>query len=188
MTHRAPAPSGRPGPGEYASYAQPDIDSVVGSDAASVLATLAIDTRALLGSLSEDHVRGLRYAPTKWTLKEVLGHIIDDERIFAYRALCLARGETTPLPGFDETLYAVNADAEGRPWADLLAEYQVVRAASIALFRSLPPAAWGRAGEVNGYRATPRGLAFHIAGHELHHLRIVRERYLPLLANEGTTP
>jgi hypothetical protein len=188
MRQRVPAPSGRPGPGEYAPYAEADIASVVGSDAASVLAALAIDTCALLGSLGEGHVRGLRYAPAKWTLKEVLGHIIDDERVFAHRAFCLARGDTAPLPGFDEKIYAANADAEDRPWAELLGEYQVVRAASIALFRSLPPTAWERVGEVNGYRATPRGLAFHIAGHELHHLRIVRERYLPLLAREGTTP
>ena len=98
-----------------------------------------------------------------------------------YRAFCLARGETKPLAGFDEKVYAGNADAENRSWNDLLDEYRVVRAASVALFSSLPPSAWERAGEVNGYQATPRGLAFHIAGHELHHLRIVRERYLPLL-------
>jgi hypothetical protein len=95
--------------------------------------------------------------------------------------LCLARGETKSLAGFDEKGYAANADAENRPWGDLLHEYRVVRGASVALFSSLRPAAWERAGEVNGYRATPRGLAFHIAGHELHHLRIVRERYLPLV-------
>ncbi|MEP6618573.1 MAG: DinB family protein [bacterium] len=181
MTQRPTAPSGRPLPGEYAPYAQSDIDSVVGTDASAVLTAMAVDTRGLLASLSEDQVGGLRYAPEKWTLKEVLGHIIDDERIFAHRAFCLARGESLPLPGFDEKVYAANSEAEVRPWADLLEEYQVVRAASVALFRSLLPAAWGRAGEVNGYRATPRGLAFHIAGHELHHLRMVRARYLPLL-------
>ncbi len=182
MTQRTTAPSGRPLPGEYAAYAQADIDCVDGTDAATVLAALAVDTSTFLESLPEAQVRGLRYAPAKWTLKEVLGHIIDDERIFAHRAFCLARGETTPLMGFDEKGYAANAEAESRSWEDLLDEYRVVRAASIALFRSLPPAAWGRGGEVNGYRATPRGLAFHIAGHELHHLLMVRERYLPLLA------
>jgi hypothetical protein len=182
MTPPTAAPTGRPLPGEYAPYAQADIDAVAGTDAVTALAALAGDTPGALASLSEDQVRGLRYAPAKWTLKEVLGHIIDDERIFAYRALCLARGETAPLLGFDETVYAAHADAESRAWRDLLEEYRVVRAATIALFRSLPPAAWRRTGEVNGYRATPRGLAFHIAGHELHHLRMVHERYLPLLA------
>jgi hypothetical protein len=185
MTQRTTAPSGRPLPGEYAPYAQADIDSVVGTDAATVLAALAIDTGTFLESLPENQVRGLRYAPAKWTLKEVLGHIIDDERVFSHRAFCLARGETMSLAGFDEKVYAANADAERRSWQDLLDEYQVVRAASAALFRSLPPAAWRRAGEVNGYRATPRGLAFHIAGHELHHLRLIRESYLPLLALHG---
>jgi hypothetical protein len=181
----ATASSGRPLPGEFAAYAQADIDAVSGTDAVTVLSDLAVETRAFLGSLVEDRVRGLRYAPDKWTLKEVLGHIVDDERVFAHRAFCLARGETTPLPGFDEKTYARHSDAENRLWVDLLDEYRVVRAATIALFRSLAPGAWTRAGEVNGYRATPRGLAFHIAGHELHHLRIVRERYLSLAARAG---
>ena len=86
-----------------------------------------------------------------------------------------------PLAGFDEQVYAVGAGAERRSWTDLLEEYAIVRAASVALFRSLSSAAWTRSGEVNGYRATPRGLAFHIAGHELHHLRVIRDRYLPLV-------
>jgi hypothetical protein len=185
MTQPTSALSGRPLPGEYAAYAQADIDAVIGTDAATVLASLAVDTGTFLMALPESQMHGVRYEPAKWTLKEVVGHIVDDERIFAHRAFCLARGETVPLAGFDEKVYAVNADAENRAWRDLLDDYRVVRTASIALFRSLTPAAWQRAGEVNGYRATPRGLAFHIAGHELHHLRIVRERYLPLLALHG---
>lgn len=174
-------PTGRPAAGEFAPYAQADIDAVSGSDAVTALTDLAVATRLMFEPWSEDQIRGLRYAPDKWTLKEVLGHIVDDERVFAYRAFCLARGETTALPGFDEKVYAANADAERRAWVDLLEEYRVVRASTIALFQSLPAASWRRVGEVNGYRATPRGLAFHIAGHELHHLRLVRERYLPLL-------
>jgi uncharacterized damage-inducible protein DinB len=185
LTKRSPAPSGRPLPGEYAEYAQADIDAVAGTDAVAILAALAAETHALLASISEDQVRGLRYAPGKWTLKELLGHIIDDERIFTHRAFSLARGEVTPLPGFDEKVYAAMSGADRRPWADLLEEYRAVRASSVMLFRSLSAAAWIRQGEVNGYRATPRGLAFHIAGHELHHLRVVRERYLPLLPLPG---
>jgi hypothetical protein len=185
MSQRTTVPSGRPLPGEYAPYAQADIDAVIGTDAATVLAALEVDTGAFLVSLPENQIRGVRYEPGKWTLKDVLGHIIDDERIFAHRAFCLARGERAYLAGFDEKVYAVNADAESRAWRDLLDDYRVVRAASIALFRSLTPAAWRRVGVVNGYQATPRGLAFHIAGHELHHLRIIRERYLPLLAPHG---
>jgi hypothetical protein len=185
LTERTAIPSGRPLPGEYAPYAQGDIDAVAGTDAVTILTALALDTRALLAPFSDDQVCGVRYAPGKWTLKDVLGHIVDDERIFAHRAFCLARGETTPLAGFDEKAYAANAEAESRPWQDLLDDYRIVRAASVALFGSLPPGAWRRVGEVNGYRATPRGLAFHIAGHELHHLRILRDRYLPLLALQG---
>ena len=181
MAERSPTPSGRPLPGEYAAYAQADIDAVAGIDAAAVLAALAVETHGFLASLTEDQVRGVRYAPAKWTLKELLGHITDDERVFSHRAFSLARGEVAPLPGFDEKVYAAASGADRRLWADLLEEYRIVRAASVMLFRSLSPAAWIRHGEVNGYRATPRGLAFHIAGHELHHMRVLRERYLPLV-------
>ena len=181
MTHSSHAPSGRPRPGEFAPYAQADIDLVHGSDAVAMLRRLADETPSFLRSLPEDRIAGLRYAPAKWTVKDVVGHIVDDERIFAYRAFCLARGEPLALPGFDENVYAAHGSAELRPWEELLSDYQAVRAASLTLFSALSPAAWLRAGEVNGYRATPRGLAFHVAGHELHHVRLLQERYLPLL-------
>jgi hypothetical protein len=173
--------SGRPLPGEYAPYARADIDDVAGDDAVAVLETLARETLEFLGRLGEHALAGVRYAPDKWTIKDVVAHVIDDERIFAYRALCVARGETQPLPGFDENVYAAAAAGEDRAWSDLLTEYAIVRTATVTLLRSLPAAAWMRIGTVNGYSATARGLAFHIAGHELHHLRILRERYLPLL-------
>jgi hypothetical protein len=184
MTQATAAPravSGRPVSGEYADYAQADIDKVNGDDAVAVLETLGEETLTFLRGLSEEQLTGVRYAPGKWTVKDIVAHLIDDERIFAYRTLCLARGESQPLAGFDEQLYAVHAAGEQRSWLDLLAEYSIVRAATLALLRSLPAAAWTRRGTVNGYAATARGLAFHIAGHELHHLRIVGERYLPLL-------
>lgn len=97
------------------------------------------------------------------------------------RLLCLARGEDRELPGFDENRNAVYGEFERRPLEDLLAEYSATRVATLALLRGLPPAAWVRYGRVNGYDCSVRGLAFHIAGHELHHHRIVRERYIPLL-------
>ncbi len=170
--------SGRPLEGEYASYASADIALVPGDDAVQALTGLAQETLSLLGSLSETAVAGLTYAPGKWTLKEVLGHLADDERIFAYRALCLARNDPRPLAGFDEMLYMQKAGFEARPLGSLLAEYRAVRAASIALFSGLPADAWLRRGTVNGYEATVRGVAFHIAGHECHHLGIVRDKYL----------
>jgi hypothetical protein len=185
MTDGPSHPSGRPEAGEYASYARADIERVEGTDAVTVLAALAQQSLALFQSLPEHGLAGVRYAPGKWTVKDVLGHLIDDERVFAYRAFCLARGETLPLPGFDEKVYAAHGEAELRPWQDLLADYRAVRAATLSLFRGLTPASWTRAGDVNGYRATPRGLAFHIAGHELHHLRLLRERYLPLIPGHG---
>jgi hypothetical protein len=182
MTQQTSGRSGRPLPGEYADYAQADIDEVNGDDAVTVLTTLAEETLAFLRGLPDEKLAGIRYAPGKWTVKDIVAHVFDDERIFAYGALGVARGETQALPGFNEELYAASAAGEQRPWEDLLAEYSTVRAATLALFRSLSPSAWTRGGTVNGYSATARGLAFLIAGHVLHHLQIVRERYLPLLA------
>lgn len=171
-------PTGRPVPGEYADYAGADIAAVAGDDAIEALVRLGEETPALFRAHSQEAERGLRYAPGKWTLKEALGHLIDDERIYAYRLLCVARGEEAELPGFDENRYAAHAGAQQRPLEELLAEYGAVRAATVALLRGLPQEAWPRRGRVNGYECSVRGLAFHIAGHELHHLRVVRERYL----------
>ena len=173
--------SGRPLEGEFARYAKADIDLVQGEDAIGALAAQEKSTLALLEPLEEEKVSGLTYAPGKWTLKEVVGHLVDDERIFIYRALCVARNEPLPLPGFDEKLYVQSADFEKRPLTDLLAEYHAVRQASIAFFGGLTPEAWLARGNVNDYEASVRGLAFHIAGHELHHQRTLREKYLPRL-------
>ena len=166
--------SGRPQRGEYADYAQSDFDFVAGDDAVEALERTRDETVALFRSAPD----AKPYAPGKWTLKQILGHLIDDERIFVYRALCVARGEPLPLPGFDEKLYASNAESDARTIADLLDEYRSMRASTIAFFRGLTAGQWMRRGTVNEYPSTVRGLAFHIAAHELHHLRIVRERYL----------
>lgn len=171
-------PSGRPLAGEFAPYAAEDIAYVAGEDAIESLVSQGRDAVALLESLDDDRVRDLRYAPGKWTLKEVVGHLIDDERIFAYRALCIARGDTRALAGFDENQYVAGARFEERPLLTLRTEYEIVRQSTIALFAPLSPEEWLRRGMVNGYEASVRGLAFHVAGHELHHLRVLRERYL----------
>jgi uncharacterized damage-inducible protein DinB len=173
--------TGRPLPGEYAEYAAADIADVESDDAMEALVRLAEETPAMFRALAALTERGLTYGPGKWTLKGILGHIVDDERIFSYRLLCVARGEDHELPGFDENRYAAHAEFEGRLLDDLLSEYAATRAATLALLQGLPPAAWARRGRVNGYGCSVRGLAFHIAGHELHHHRIVRERYVPLL-------
>ena len=165
----------RPQPGEYASYVQSDIDLVQGDDVVKALESQVEDTLNLL-RLVEDPL--ISYAVGKWTLKQVVGHMSDDERIFAYRCLCLARNDLRQLPGFNEKLYADFAGSNERPWADLLDEFRIVRASALVLFRGLPTEAWSRRGIVNGYSATVRGLAFHIAGHELHHVRIIRNLYI----------
>jgi hypothetical protein len=178
MHFTAHVPSGRPKAGEHAAYAQADIDFVEGDDIVRTLAAQIENTIAILSPLDDQVAGTLRYAPGKWNLKEVVGHMSDDERIFAYRALCVARNHSRPLPGFDEKDYVRFAGFNSRSFADLLEEFRIVRAASIALFRSLSPDEWLRRGMVNGYSATVRGLAFHMAGHELHHMRIVQEKYL----------
>lgn len=170
--------SGRPAQGEYAAYAKADIDRVAGDDAVAALEAQLTETLSFLGPIEEAAASGHTYASGKWTLKQVVGHMMDDERIFAYRALCVARGEPAPLPGFDENEYMHFSGFEERTLADLLEEYRTIRAATISLFRGLDASAWMRRGVVNGHDASVRGLAFHLAGHELHHLRILREEYL----------
>jgi uncharacterized damage-inducible protein DinB len=177
--------SGRPVTGEFASYAADDIAFVQGDDAVEVMRRQEQEVLAFLGEIPEDRTRGLTYAAGKWTLKEVVGHMIDDERIFAYRILCVARKEPLALPGFEEKLYVASSDFEQRTLASLLSEYRTVRAATVSLLESFNAEMWKRRGVVNGYEASVRGLAFHVAGHELHHLRILRDRYLP---NRGGAP
>ena len=181
-------PSGRPRPGEYAAYAEADIAAVPGDDALDALRQARTETLALLGPVTERQAGGLSCAPGKWTLKEVVGHLIDDERIFGYRALCIARADAREQAGFDQDAYVAPAGFEQRTLADLLDEYQAVREATIRFFAGLPAGGWERRGRVNGYEASVRGLAFHIVAHELHHLRVLRTRYLPGLhsPSEGT--
>jgi DinB family protein len=171
--------SGRPIAGEFAEYAAGDIGVVAGDDAVAALRSQQREILALLAGLEDKSIAGRTYAPGKWTFKQVIGHLIDDERIFAYRALCVARREPRPLPGFDEKEYMKATDFEHRTLAGLGAEYRAVRESSIAFFESLSADEWVRKGTVNEYAASVRGLAFHICGHELHHLRILREKYLP---------
>jgi uncharacterized damage-inducible protein DinB len=166
----------RPLPGEYADYAADDIAHVEGDDAAAALAAQGREVVTLLRSVPR--ADGLTYAPGKWTLKEVLGHLIDDERIFVYRALCLARNDPRELAGFDENDYVRATAFESRSLESLLAEYEAVRASTVAFFGGLTEEELSRSGMVNGYRASVRGLAFHIAGHELHHVRTLRAKYL----------
>lgn len=118
-----------------------------------------------------------RYAPGKWSVQELLGHITDAERIFAYRALRIGRADRTPLPGFEENAYVAAAQAGNCVWEELIAEFEHVRRSSVLLFQHLPEAAWLRAGIVNEASLSVRALAYITIGHVAHHLDILRERY-----------
>jgi uncharacterized damage-inducible protein DinB len=138
-----------------------------------------VASRDLILSLPEDRLYH-RYAPGKWSIKEVLVHIVDDERIFAYRALRFARNEQMNLIGFDQDVYAEYSQADARGLDNIFEEYEAVRHATIALFDGLPEEAFDRVGHGTGSfnNASVRALAYHIAGHELHHIALIKERYL----------
>ena len=167
----------RPDATEHNPYYARYIALVPEGDAIEALENQIADALALLRSIPEskgDH----RYGPGKWTIKEVLGHLIDAERVFAYRAMRFARNDRTELQGFDENAY-VPAGAFGRRMlADLAAEWELVRRSNLALFRGLEAEAWRRQGTANGNPVSVRALAFIIAGHGRHHVAILRERYL----------
>jgi hypothetical protein len=136
-----------------------------------------ISIKQLILSLPEERLL-YRYAKDKWTIKEILVHIIDDERIYGYRALRFARNDKTDLPGFDQDDYTLSSRANERSIENILAEYEAVRHATIALFNGLPENSFMRMGVANRNKATVRALAYHIAGHELHHVNIIKEKYL----------
>jgi hypothetical protein len=117
------------------------------------------------------------YAEGKWTIRQIVGHLIDGERVFGYRALCIARGETQNLPGFDENAYMPNAPYEHVELEDLLSEFRLVRLSNIAMLRTLDETAWTRVGMANGAPVSVRALAYIMVGHARHHLGVLRERY-----------
>ncbi len=168
--------SHRPAATEYAPYQQVYIDLVPEEDIVSALEKQGRETAALLHMISDEKA-SFRYAPEKWSVKQVVGHFTDTERIFCYRALAIARGEAKSLPGFDEKAYAAASDADRRKIGDLAAEYEAVRQATVALFRGLSPEAWKRSGVANEKPVTVRAVAHVVLGHERHHLRVLRERY-----------
>ena len=166
---------GHPEAGEfapfYAGYVQ-----LVTEEPVAALEAQARATQALLAGLS-DAQAGHRYAEGKWTVRDVTGHMADAERVMSYRAMRIARGDATPLPGFDENAYVTVAGADRRPIAELAADLAAVRNATLALFRGLDAEAWRRRGAANGNPISVRALAHIIAGHERHHVEILRTRY-----------
>jgi uncharacterized damage-inducible protein DinB len=166
----------RPGADEFAPYYARYIDLVPDGDVLDTMERQLEETVALLDRVTEARA-GHRYAEGKWSVREVCGHLADAERIFAYRALCVARGETKSLPGFDENAYVAGADFDARTLNSFLGELTAVRRATLALFRNLDVGALARRGTANDTPITPRALAWITAGHERHHQQILRERY-----------
>ena len=169
-------PFERPKPGEYHPYYDRYISLIVASDVMNTLVAQISKTVGLLAARSEDD-GNLRYAPGKWTVKEVLGHLVDTERIMTYRALRIARNDRTPIEGFEQDDYVRDGPSAALRLADLLEEFKTVRVSTLAFFRHLRPDDWIRCGLANQSEISVRALAYVIAGHELHHRHILEEKY-----------
>jgi hypothetical protein len=165
----------RPASTEYAAYYGKYIDLVPETDVVAALAAQLDEVFPFLRAVPEAQ-GNVRHAPYTWSVKEVVGHLTDCERVFGYRALRFARGDATPLPGFDENAYAPAAESDRVPLADLVAEFEALRRSHVWMFRNLPDAAWPRAGEANGNRVTVRAAAYILVGHARHHTAILRKR------------
>jgi len=166
----------RPQPGDYAPFYQTYLDATAPVDNALDLLAQQGDVLAFMATWPEDQATH-RYAEGKWTVTEVIGHMADTERVFAYRLLRIARGDGTPLPGFDENAYQAHSGFAARTMASVVAEMRAVRQASMALVRTMAPAALDRAGTASDNRVTARALVWLIAGHFAHHTAILKERY-----------
>jgi len=167
---------GRPGPDEYLAYYGQYIDRVPDGDMIALLDCQLDSTCALLAPLSPEQAN-FRPKPEDWNIIEVMGHIADGERVFAYRALRIARGDSTPLASFDQDLFVANANFSSRSLTDLLDEFAAVRRATMAFFRTLDEDGWLRQGIAADNPISVRALAHIIAGHELHHVADFRQRY-----------
>lgn len=168
---------GRPERDEAAPYYFNYIDRVASDDVVGVLAAQLDESLAFLNGISEE--RSLhRYAPDKWSIRQLLNHVSDTERVFLFRAFWFGRGFDTPLPSFDEKISAGSARANELSWARHIEELQGVRLATLSFFRNLPAEAWSRAGIASGNYFTVRAAAYIVAGHLAHHMAILQERYL----------
>ena len=168
----------KPKIGDYNPYFQRYLDLVPrDGNLIKHLKDIQKENETLIKSLSEEKMM-YRYAEGKWTIKEVMAHVCDTERVFAYRALCISRGDKTPLPSFDENLYALNARANERKTRDIMKEFAAVRASSISFMESLDEEMWTRMGIASNTPASVSAMLHLLYGHQSHHLNILRERYL----------
>ena len=166
----------RPADSEFAPYYSTYVSLVTEAEALPVLEGQPRELRELAATIGAGHEH-FRYAPDKWSIRQVFGHIIDTDRVFGYRAFCISRGEQQPLPGFDQNGYMATSDYDARPLLELAAEFAIVREANLFVLRGLGVGDWDRSGTAKGYRVSVRALAFMMAGHVRHHLRILDERY-----------
>lgn len=167
----------RPGADEYAPYYSKYVARVPDGNVLATLEEQLESTLAVLRNISEEKANS-RYAEGKWSIKELVGHMADTERIFGYRLLRFARNDQTPLPGFEQDDYVANARFDKCRLSDLVEELEHVRKSNLALLRNLDAEAWQRRGDANGQQVSVRALAHIIAGHEAHHMEILRTRYL----------
>ena len=167
----------RPQTTEAADYYFRYIDLITSDDILHALRNQTSEMLQLLSGISEEQSL-YSYAPGKWTIREVLNHVNDGERIFAGRALWFARGFTDPLPSFEQDIAVQNAEANNTSWADLVEEFRNVRISTLSLFKSLPAEAWDRTGVASDNPVSVRAIAYIIAGHVAHHIGVLHEKYL----------
>ncbi len=167
----------RPQPNEAASYYYVYIDRVQSDDIVGALTEQLDEATSFLSSISEEKSLS-RYAPDKWSVRELQSHVNDTERVFVSRALWFARGFAEPLPSFDQNICVANSEADKVSWADHVEEFRNIRAATINFFRNLPEEAWQRSGIASDNPFTVRALAYIVAGHVSHHNAVLKERYL----------
>ena len=167
----------RPKPDEHLAYYSTYIDRVPDGDIVDTLSRQTPETIAFLKAIPESKV-DYQYAPGKWTIRQIVGHLADGERVFQYRAFRFSRTDATPVPGFDENLYVDNAPFTKVSMEKLIAEFEYLRRASIYMLSNLDAEAMGRVGVANGNPITVRALAFIMAGHETHHVQVMKDRYL----------
>jgi uncharacterized damage-inducible protein DinB len=170
-------PENHPSTTEYPEYYGRYITQVPQGNIVATLEQGLDAALALLGGISPAQA-DFRYAPGKWSIKEVVGHVIDAERVFTYRALRFGRNDKTPLPGFEQDDYMRHANFAGRDLSDLAREFEHVRRASLDLFRNLDAEAWERSGTASGGEVTVHAIAYITAGHEIHHRTILQTKYL----------
>jgi hypothetical protein len=167
----------RPAASEHLPYYSRYVEKVSGDDIMSALKNQLRETIAFLNCITNEESVS-RYEPNKWSVREVLGHVIDTERIFAYRALRIARGDATPLAGFEQDDYIKGGNFDKVRWSALIEEFELVRRANILMFSGFTDEAWMRSGTANNAPITARAIAWIIAGHELHHRQVIEEKYL----------